>query len=136
MEEILNNIHSKKDCDSFIEEIKSQLKQVEGRVFRLETFFQKHADTQVKCRKQIQGLKMELDHIHDCLNIVTSNGNSEVMQLKNLKIELKMIKIGRELTKYSIDSLIEKHLDLQVLKHKIKFLNKVLSLAHKKKAEL
>ena len=135
MEEIFTHINTKKDCEGFIEEIKSMLKQVEGRVFRLEMFFQKHADTQVKCKKQIQGLKMELAHIHDYFNIIACDDNSEGLQLKKLKIELKIINLERELSRYSIESLIEKHLDLRVLKHKIKFLNSVLKLAQKRKSE-
>lgn len=38
MEEIFDSIHTKKDCDSFIEEIKSKLKQLEGKQLRIEVF--------------------------------------------------------------------------------------------------
>ncbi len=79
---------------------------------------------------------MELAHIHDYLNIISCDDNSESLQLNKLKIELKIINLERELSRYSIESLIEKHLDLLILKHKIKFLNKALTLAKKRKAEL
>jgi hypothetical protein len=136
MEEIFIHVTTREDCDAFIEEIKLNLTQLEGKELRIEMFFIKYADTQLKCSKRIEELKMELAHIHGYLDIITSDVTLEGLQLKKLTIELKLIHLERELTRQTKSSLAQKHLDLLLLKQKIQFLNKVLTLAQKRKAEL
>jgi hypothetical protein len=136
MEEIFIHVTTRDDCDAFIEEIKLNLTQLEGKELRIEMFFIKYADTQLKCSKRIEELKMELAHIHSYLDIIRNDATLEGLQLKKLTIELKLIHLERELTRQTKASLAQKHLDLLLLKHKIQFLNKVLTLAQKRKAEL
>jgi len=73
MEEIFIHVTTRDDCDAFIEEIKLNLTQLEGKELRIEMFFIKYADIQLKCSKRIEELKMELAHIHSYLDIITND---------------------------------------------------------------
>jgi predicted nuclease with TOPRIM domain len=136
MEEIFDHIHTKKDCDSFIEEIKSKLKQLEGKQLNIEVFFHRYADTQSKCNKQIEELKMKHAHLLSYIKILKNIDTLERLQLRKLAIEIKLFNFEKERSKPSSYHIAQKHFELQSLKLNIEFLNKVLSLAQKRRGEL
>jgi hypothetical protein len=136
MEEIFDSIHTKKDCDSFIEEIKSKLKQLEGKQLRIEVFFHKYDETQLRCNKQIEDLKMKHTHILSYIDILKNKDTLERLQLRKLALEIKLFNFEKERSRQSTYSIAQKYFDLHYLKHNIQFLNSVLKLAQKRKAEL
>lgn len=136
MEEIFDNIHTREDCDSFIEEIKSKLKQLEGKQLRIEVFFHRYADTQSKCSKQIEELKMKHAHILSYINILKNIDTLERLQLRKLAIEIKLFNFEKERSNPTNYHIAQKHFELQSLKLNIEFLNNILSLAKKRREEL
>lgn len=107
MEEIFTHITTKEDCDSFIEEIKSKLKQLEGKQLRIEVFFHKYAETQLRFSKQIEDLKMKHAHILSYIDILTNKDTLEGLQLKKLSLEIKLFNFEKERSNQSTYSLAQ-----------------------------
>ena len=136
MEEIFIHVTTRDDCDVFIEEIKLNLTQLEGKELRIEMFFFKYADTQSKCSKQIEELKMKHAHLLSYIKILKNKDTLERLQLRKLAIEIKLFNFEKERSKPTSYHIAQKYLELQSLKLNIEFLNKVLTLANKRRAEL
>ena len=136
MEEIFMHITTKEDCEALIDVIKLKLAQEQGKEMSAELYLQKNADTQLKCRKRIDDLKMELAHLNSYFELLKNREITEELQLNKLSKELKLIKLEGELNRQTNVSIAQKHLDLLLLKRKIQFLYSVIKHAHKRKAEL
>lgn len=136
MEEIFDSIHTKKDCDSFIEEIVLRLMQLHAKYSKAEIFLERISEAEKNYPENLNHLKAQHAMVLTMLDRNQEEECRENYHLERLMIEGQLIKLEQERRKYKNHAIALKRIDMLQFQHDIQFFNKVLKFAQKRKAEL
>lgn len=136
MEEIFDSIHTREDCEALYTEILLRLAEFEVKYSKAEVFLERISEAEINYPEKLNNLKAQQALVLVLLDTNQEEEARENYHLDRLMIEKKLIKLEQERRKHNKYAIALKRIEMLQFQHNIKFLNKIIKLAQKRKAEL